>query len=176
MLVHRGIVGAATGGLVTVAGLALLLHPTGSQRLVTVAVIQVLLTVVAIRMIMQPGPKRPLTWPMAMLGAIAVTGVSLIALGQVPHEWITYADAQLNWGRRDLIIVQLGPIDFSRMALRDMIEAGLYTNSFAAMLAMFLMWQRRHAWAEERAAAQAVEGESVPAGDSAYGRPMTKRA
>lgn len=180
MLVHRLIIGAAAGGLATIAGLVLILKPGGSERMILAIVLQLIVMGAIGYMIERPRPKQPLTWPMAMLGAVLVAGVSLLAFGQVPHEWITYADAELNWGRRDLIMIDLPgfiPFDIGRLAIRDMIEAGLYTNSFAAACAMWLMWQRRHELAEERAAEKPVEERAaVPAGTSAFGRPKTKQA
>jgi len=178
VLIHKAIVGAATGGLVTLAALVLLLHPTGSERLVVACLLQVIVTVVVVGLIERPGVRRPTTWAGAMAGAIAFVGLSVLTLAFVPHEWITFADAELNWGRRDLLIFDTAVIDFSRQAFRDIIEAGLYTNTFAAMLALMLLWQRRFDLAEEKAAKQAAkaEKEAVPAGTSAYGRPMTKQA
>jgi hypothetical protein len=180
VLVHKAIVGAATGGLLTVVAAVLLFHPSGSERLVVAALLQVLVTLVVMGMIMRPRPKREITWAGAMLGSITLTGVLILALGSVPHEWITFADAELQWGRRDLIFVNTPAIDVSRQAVRDMIEAGLYTNTFAAVLALFLMWQRRYEMADERAAKVAAapageqERERVPTGTSAFGRPVSR--
>lgn len=177
MVVHRMIVAAAGGGVAAVAGLALLFHRSGSERLVVASALQLVVMLGIMYMIRHPGDRKVLTWPQAMFGAIVVAGLSLLAFGSVPHEWITYADAELGWGRRDLILINLPvlPFDISRMAIRDIIAAGMYTNSFAAALAMWLMWQRRHEMAEERAAEQAAEPQPVPAGTSAYGRPLAKQ-
>lgn len=177
MLVHRLIVGAALGGLATVCALVLIFSSTGSERLIVASALQIVLMMGFMHWIMHPGERKALTWPKAMVGAVGVAGFSLLALGQVPHEWITFADAELGWGRRDLILIDL-PIlrfDISRQAVRDIIAAGLYTNTFAAMLAMWLMWQRRHEMAEQRAK-EAESKEPVAAGTSAYGRPVMKQA
>lgn len=178
MTVHKLIIGAAVGALLTIVVLVLALAPGGSQRLVVAAALQLLAMAVIMARIERPGERRLLTWPMAMLGAIVVAGLSLVAFGQVPHEWITYADSELNWGRRDLILIELPglPFDISRMAIRDIIAAGLYTMNFAAAVAMWLLWQRRHELAEERAKARVEEPGPVPAGTSAYGRPLSKQA
>ncbi len=177
MLVHRLIVGAALGGLATVCALVLVLSPEGSERLIVASALQIVIMLAVMRKIMHPGERQPVTWPQAMLGAVLVAGFSLLALGQVPHEWITLADSELGWGRRDLILIDLPilPFDISRQAVRDMITAGLYTNTFAGMVAMWLMWQRRFEMAEERAQ-ETEAGEPVPAGTSAYGRPVMKQA
>lgn len=177
MLVHRLIVGAALGGLATVCALVLVLSPAGSERLIVASALQIVIMAAVMRKIMSPGERQPVTWPQAMLGAVLVAGFSLLALGQVPHEWISFADAELGWGRRDLILIDLPvlPFDISRQAVRDMITAGLYTNTFAGMIAMWLMWQRRHEMAEERTK-EAEAKEPVAAGTSAYGRPVMKQA
>lgn len=178
VLVHRMLVGNASGGLMTVIALALILHPSGSERLVVAGLLQVVATSAIMLRIQNPGEPRPLTWAKAITGALLVAGLALLAFGSVPHEWITYADAELGWGRRDLILINLPvlPFDISRMAVRDIIAAGIYTNSFAAALAIWLMWQRRFEWAEERAKERGAEPQPIPAGTSAYGRPLTKQA
>lgn len=177
MLVHRLIVRAALGGLATVIALILLLDRTGSQRLVVASILQIVIMAAAMYRIDHPGERSSVTWPKAMLGAVAVAGFSLLALGQVPHEWISFADAELGWGRRDVIMIDLPvlPFDISRQAVRDIIAAGLYTNTFAGMLAMWLMWQRRFELADERAQ-EKEQPAPVPAGTSAYGRPVMKQA
>lgn len=178
MLVHKAIVGAALGGLLTVAAMALVGHPAGSQRLVVASLLQVVATLAVMRAITRPGPRRHLTWARAMAGAVVVSGLSLLVFGLVPHEFITYVGSELEWDRRDLIMINLPvlPFDISRQAVRDIITAGLYTNSFAAALALWLMWQRRYELADERAQAKEQEPVPVPVGTSAYGRPVSRQA
>ena len=48
----------------------------------------------------------PLTWGEAMVGATYVFFVFFWAYAVVPHQWLTYADAELGW-RSDL--VWIGP-------------------------------------------------------------------
>lgn len=186
MTVPKMLIGATIGMLVSIAGAVIVWYViiegggfADTQRLIVAIVLQLVVMLVIMAMIERPGPRRPLTWPMAMLGAVAVAGVSLLAFGSVPHEWITFADAELNWGRRDLVMFDLPgviPFDISRMAVRDIIEAGMYTQSFAAALGFWLLWQRRHQMAEEKEQAlQAREERRLePAGTSAYGRPLAR--
>lgn len=184
MRVHKAIVGATLGGLLTIVALVIGLWVVvegngfaGAQRLVVASLLQVVAMLVIMRMIARPGPRRRLTWATAMLGAVLVSGLSLLALGLVPHEFLTYAGAELHWDRRDLIMIDLPvlPFGISRQAVRDAITAGMYTNSFVAALAMWIMWQRRHDEAEARAQARQEEPAPVPAGTSAYGRPLSKQ-
>ncbi|MBI2169752.1 MAG: hypothetical protein HYU28_09685 [Actinobacteria bacterium] len=186
---HKAIVGATLGGLVTVVGVVLGYHVivqgnsyAGAERLIYSSLLQIVVMLVVMGMITRPRPATPLTWSRAMLGAVVVSGLSLLALGTVPNEFLNFAGSELHWDRRDLVMFNLPdaivPFDISRQAIRDILVAGLYTNSFAAFLAMWLLWQRRYEMAEQRAAANEAPAEAaaVPAGTSAYGRPLSKQA
>lgn len=175
MTIHHRIIGATVGMLVAIGAVVLAAHRTGSERLIVALVLQLVVMQVVMAMIQWPGERKTLTWPRAMLGAVVVSGLSLLAFGSVPHEWITYADAELGWGRRDLLVIETPIIDVSRQAIRDIIAAGLYMQNFAAAVGFWLLWQRRHEMAEERIKA-ARESGPVPAGTSPYGRPVTKHA
>lgn len=187
MSVHKMIIGATIGLLVLLLAAVAVGHIilgdgtfSAAQRLFIAVALQLVVMLALMRMIDRPGEKKPLTWPAAMFGAVVVSGLSLLAFGSVPHEWITFADAELDWGRRDLIMFNLPdaiiPFDISRMAIRDIIAAGVYTQNFAAALAFWLLWQNRHQLAEEREKAAPETREPVPVGTSAYGRPLSKQA
>lgn len=174
MTIHHRIIGATMGMLVAIGAVVLMAHRTGSERLIVALLLQLVVMQVVMAMIQWPRERKPLTWPQAMLGAVVVSGLALLAFGSVPHEWITYADAELGWGRRDLLVIETPIIDVSRQAIRDIIAAGLYMQNFAAALGFWILWQRRHEMAEERIKA-ARESGPVPAGTSPYGRPVTKQ-
>lgn len=202
MLVAKGIVGATLGGLATVFGAVAVFHVmlgdgaffggegNATRRLLVAIALQIIVMLLIMMKITRPGSPRPLTWVSAMVGALAVGGLSLLVFGSVPHEMINFFDSELSWNRRDLIFIGEGgnlldvsalPFNISLQALRDVIVAGLYTNSFAAALAFWLMWQRRFALADEAAAKKAAKGEDVerelvPGGTSAFGRPVSKEA
>lgn len=204
MRVHKGIVGATLGGLATVLGVVVVFHVmlgegaffgsegNATRRLLVAVALQLVVMLAIMGLIERPRPRRPLTWVAAMCGALAVAALSLLAFGSVPHEFINFADSQLSWNRRDLIFVGSAgtlldwgwlPFNISRQAVRDILVAGLYTNSFAAALAFWLLWQKRYDLATaklERGAArgedQERERELVPAGTSAYNRPVSKEA
>ena len=50
----------------------------------------------------------PVTWGEAMVAALFVFFVMFIAWGVLPHQWLTYADNDLQW-RKDKIV--MGPGD-----------------------------------------------------------------
>lgn len=149
------------------------------QRLVVVGVLWLLSIGIITMLVLNPRPKRELTWARAMVGAILVAGVALLVFGSLPTEWITYADSHLGWGRNDLVLINLPgfiPFDISKMAVRDMITAGVYTMNFAFALKLWVMWQQRYELAEQRAEKRAAPSGPVPAGTSSYGRPLSKQA
>lgn len=204
MLVPKAIIGATIGGLATMFGAVVVFHVmfgegaffgsegNATRRLLVALVLQILVMLLIMIRILRPGPRREVTWVAAICGALAVAGVSLLAFGSVPHEMINFFDSELSWNRRDLIFIGKGgslldiplPFQFSRQALRDIIVAGSYTNVFAAALGFWLMWQRRYELAEAAAEKRAArllppadeDRELVPAGTSAYGRPVSKEA
>jgi len=184
VLVHKAIVGLALGGLIAVIVLSLVLHVilgdgtfADIQRFAIAGLLQVITMLVIVRLITNPPPRKALTWARAMAGAVLVSGLALLAFGSVPHEFLSFAGSGLHWDRRDLIMIDLPalPFDISRQAVRDIAVAGLYTNSFAGALGLWIMWQRRREMAEEQV--QAREGERVPVavGTSAFGRPVARQ-
>lgn len=137
------------------------------------AVLLVGLAVVGWLMVRRPPSKEPLTWLRAMVGALGVFSLFLLGFAVVPHEWLNYADSVLGWGRRDLIVVDTPLIDVSRQAIRDVVVVGIYGFVFTATLALWHLWQRREQLFHQEKAPAAGR---VPAGTSAYGRPLYKRA
>lgn len=145
------------------------------SRLVASVILTFLGMGVVFALIRRPPPQQPLTWARAILGATLATGLIVLAFGVVPHEWLTYADAELKWGRRDLLFIDTPVIDVSKQAVRDVVVVGIYGYFFMALIRLWLMWQRRYEMAEERQARQEAKQakEPKPAGTSAYGRPLT---
>lgn len=177
-MVKKLIVGGVGGSLAFLAAVVLLFHRTGSRRLIVAIVLQLIAMAVVMAMIERPGERKPLTWSRAMAGGVLTVGVLLLAFGSVPHEWITFGDSFLKWGRNDLIVwhTPVG-IVISRQAIRDLIEAGVYTNNFVALCAIWLLWQERFKLADEKAqrASEREKKEPVPSGTSAFGRPLAKQ-
>jgi hypothetical protein len=123
----------------------------------------------------------PITWAEAVAGAVAVFGISILAYGSVPHEWLTYADSVLKW-REDKLFLKHGrhlfgtglkwPLDITGRAVRDTVATLIYIVFFGLNLWGWVAWQKRG----ERRPVRAVAPAPAPAGTSAFGRPVTKQS
>ncbi len=120
--------------------------------------------------------RRPvgtrLTWGEAMLAATFVFFVLFLAYGVVPHQWLTWADTELNW-RPDRILVGPGevftflPFELTYQVMRDIVVSGIYGAFLAAQVVVWKVWQGR--------------GTAKPADrreleKSPFGRPLVKGA
>ena len=133
---------------------------------------------------------EPNTWAGAIAGAVVVFALMTLAYGVWPHEWLTFANSYLNWGK-DTFFVQenqfLGgsfpPIDVPRYVGADIVAAGSYFVFGTINVYLFSAWQKRKI-AEPGAATEGDDtGEPLTgpfsrlrrrrAGTSAYGRPVT---
>jgi hypothetical protein len=114
-------------------------------------------------------PGAVLTWGEAMGAATFAFFVMFLAYGIVPHQWLAWADNELNW-RADKILYGPGdlvaklPFTVTYQVLRDLIAAGLYIAFLGAQLVLWSMWQNR--------------GKTKPAElpVSSFGRPLVKKA
>jgi hypothetical protein len=123
-------------------------------------------------------PERQATWAECFLGAVGVFALFILGYAIVPHEWLTFANAQLEWGdsskfvwtNSDQIFGIIDfPFNFDFPALRDIIVSGIYVTVLGANLILWTMWQRRF---EVKAPAEA---ETAPARRSRFGRPLRRR-
>jgi hypothetical protein len=111
----------------------------------------------------------PVTWGEAMVASTYAFFVMFLAYGVVPHQWLAWADNELNW-RADKILYGPGdivaklPFTVTYQVLRDLIAAGLYVVFLGAQVFLWSMWQNR--------------GKTKPAElpVSSYGRPLVKKA
>ena len=114
-------------------------------------------------------PGTPVTWGEAMAASTFVFFVMFLAYGVVPHQWLAWADNELNW-RADKILYGPGdlvaklPFTVTYQVLRDLIAAGLYIVVLGGQVALWSMWQ-------SRGKTKPVE---LPV--SSYGRPLVKKA
>jgi hypothetical protein len=114
-------------------------------------------------------PGAALTWGEAMLAATFAFFVMFLAYGIVPHQWLAWADNELNW-RADKILYGPGdlfaklPFTVTYQVLRDLIATGLYIVFLGGQVYLWSMWQAR--------------GKTKPAElpVSSYGRPLVKKA
>ena len=152
--------------------------------------VSLLLLVVMVAAVVGYGTRRPsgasLTWGEAMVAATVVFLVMFFAYGVVPHQWLAWADNELEW-RSDKIGIPMGPIAngpgirdnllfpdgiplpngrfiVTAQVLRDIVAAGLYIVFLLAQIKMWLWWQKRDK------VKPADQGELT----SAYGRPLVR--
>jgi hypothetical protein len=113
-------------------------------------------------------PGTPLSWGEAMVAALYVFFVMFLAWGIVPHQWLTYADKDLQW-RKDKILFGPGdivdklPFTVTYEVIRDLIAVGIYGITLGGMIALWSLWQSR---GKEKP-------KEIPT--SAYGRPLVKK-
>ena len=117
----------------------------------------------------------PVTWGEAMFGAMIAFFAMFWVYGVVPHQWLAWADNELNW-RTDKLFVGPGgvlraqahggsfPFTITYVVIRDMIACAIYGVAIAGHVAMWSLWQNRGKKAE---AAEAVEL-------SSFGRPLVR--
>ena len=110
-----------------------------------------------------------LSWGEAMVAATFVFLVMFFAYGVVPHQWLAWADNELNW-RADKIV--FGPFDVldklpftvTYQVIRDIVAATIYIVGLGAQIALWKSWQDRGRVSATPAIAT-----------SSYGRPLVKR-
>ncbi|MEM9203701.1 MAG: hypothetical protein AAGC53_18830 [Actinomycetota bacterium] len=142
-------------------------------------VTSLIITFVIVGGILAYQKRRPadqvVTWGEAMLGSMIVFFLMFWAYGVVPHQWLTWADNELNW-RTDKILY--GPFDIFRsqqdggwspirinyVVVRDLIAVVLYLVLLGGNVWMWSAWQKRGDKQTE---------EKVPE-RSTFGRPLVK--
>lgn len=122
----------------------------------------------------RPKSPEPTTWAMSMLGAIAVTGLMIIAYGTIPHEWLQFADSYLKWDAANYFIRSgdwFFSTDVNKAAAKDTVAVLIYAVFLGLNVYLFSLWQKRPV-----ATDVVTEPTTKSAGTSAYGRPMTTKA
>lgn len=121
----------------------------------------------------KPKSPEPVTWAGAMAGAVAVFGLMILAFGTVPHEWLTFANSYLNWGKDQFIIENnpVVPFNVTKAVAADTIEVLIYGFYLVTTVVLLVMWQKRPVRKPEEAPAEAEARTETRT--SAYGRPVT---
>jgi hypothetical protein len=126
-------------------------------------------------------PERTTTWAEAFGGAVAVFALFALGYGIFPHEWLEFANAQLEWGDNTKFIFEsneaiLGigglpnyPFSMDFPALRDIVVSAIYGIVLVTNLKLWVMWQKRLEVAPE-----APAGEATPERRSRFGRPLQR--
>lgn len=146
-------------------------QPAG--RLIWSTLIVVVATVAIVIWSKVPKSPEPVTWAGAMLGAIAVFGLMIVAYGVWPHEWLTYANSYLNWGKDSFLLHQNSvlPFDITMRVVADSIATVIYGIAVTINVFLFVIWQKRPV-REPETVADEPESRSESR-TSAYGRPVT---
>jgi hypothetical protein len=130
-------------------------------------------TLLMVAVCLYVGARRPIgtpvTWGEAMVAGTWVFAIMLLAYGIVPHQWLAWADNELNW-RADKILYGPGdlvaklPFTITYQVLRDLVAATIYIVFLGAQVFLWSTWQAR--------------GKTKPAElpVSSYGRPLVKKA
>ena len=152
-------------------------------------IISIAMTLVIVRVARNRAVGTPLTWGEAFVAALYVFTLLFLLYGVVPHQFLAWADNELEW-RSDTIGIPLGPLGqllngnlgiqegrlfpegvplpngvfiITAQVLRDIIAAGIYIVFLVVQILMWLWWQRRDQKKPD-------QGELT----SAYGRPLVR--
>ncbi len=119
-------------------------------------------------------PDAVLTWGEAMLGAFVVFFLMFWSYGVVPHQWLQWADNELQW-RSDKIMFGWGdilkpqanggwlPLTITYEAIRDLVAVLIYVVGLGINMWMWTVWQSRGKAVSEK-----------PPARSHFGRPLVK--
>lgn len=132
-----------------------------------------LVSFVMIGIVLIYAKRRPqgasLSWGEAMAAATYVTFGMFWAFGVVPHQWLTYAQGELNM-RSDAILAGPGstglaewvPVVISKQTVADLICVMIYGMYFTIGVALWAVWQGRG------------QKKTDEVETSNYGRPLVK--
>ncbi|MSO78333.1 MAG: hypothetical protein EXQ79_01860 [Acidimicrobiia bacterium] len=126
-------------------------------------------------------PDKKTTWAECFAGAVGVFALFALGYAIVPHEYLTFANAQLEWGDNSKFIFTsndniLGlinihyPFNFDFPALRDILVTVIYGVLLTTNLKLWVMWQDRFEVKAE------PDPAAVPERKSRFGRPLRRTA
>jgi len=158
-------------------------------RLIWASLLLLIGIVIGLAWIRQPKrSSEPATWAATIVGALTVWALFALAYGVWPHEWLTFANSYLNWGKDTFLVREnqlfggsFPPIDVPRYVLADIVAAGSYFVFGTINVYMFSAWQKRKVVEPATADDTGEPSGGGPfarlrrrrAGVSAYGRPVT---
>jgi hypothetical protein len=164
-------------------------RPAG--RLIWSSLIFAIGVVIAFRLTKKPKRAEPSTWAQTILGAMLVWAMMALGYGTIPHEWLTFGTAYLNFNTATYVLRQNSfiPTDITRSVVIDIGTTGIYGVVLVLQVWLFVRWQKRPA-PELAAVSDATDAEPTddsPTGGgplarllrrrekrvSAYGRPVT---
>ncbi len=119
-------------------------------------------------------PGAPLTWGQAYLAAGFAFFLMFWWYGVIPHQWLTWADNELNW-RPDALLAgpnsgtleNVVPFTLNKLHIRDLVAVTIYGIGLGLQIWIWAWWNDRKKKSEAAAAV-------VPT--SSYGRPLVKKS
>lgn len=148
---------------------------------IIVVLVMAALVVHGLLMVVSRRPEPPdhqASWAACYLGAVGVFALMTLAYGVVPHEWMEFANAYLEWGDTGAFIWQSSqdmlffpwnwPFNLDYPALRDIVVTGIYLVLIGLNVVLFVKWQDR------KKVVEAPAGETTPVRRSRFGRPLRR--
>jgi fumarate reductase subunit D len=168
--------------------------PRHAGRLIWASLLLLVGLVIAFVLVRRPKTStEPATWAQSIVGALLVWVMMVLAYGTIPHEWLNFGNAYLNFNkatfvaRHDQLASHIPPFDITRAVIVDGVAALMYVVFIGVQIYLFSAWQKRKV--AEPAAVAVAEGDGEvpppPSGPfarfrrrrevrvSAYGRPVT---
>jgi hypothetical protein len=159
-------------------------------RLIWATLVFAIGTGIAFRLTKKPKRAEPSTWAQTILGAMLVWAMMALGYGTIPHEWLTFGTAYLNFNTATYVLRQNSfiPTDVTRSVVVDIGTTVIYGVVLVLQVWLFVRWQKRPALelaAESDSADTEAGGEESRSGPlarllrrrekrvSAYGRPVT---
>lgn len=149
-------------------------------RLIWFSVILIIMMVPVVIALRRPKSDKPTTWAQAMAGAVYVFALFLLCYAIIPHEFITFADKYLQWGKDKYVVKSTTaipiftsfnwPLSIDMQAVRDIAVVGIYVVFFGLNIALFVLWQDRKTKTEDETE------QPVVVGRSRFGRPLKAKA
>lgn len=153
-------------------------RPAG--RLIWFSVILIIMMIPFVIALRRPKSDKPTTWAQAMAGSVYVFALFLLAYAIIPHEFITFCDKYLQWGKDKYVVKSTTqipgissfnwPVSIDMQAVRDVAVVVLYNIFFVTNIILILKWQDRKTKTED------TEEQPVVVGRSRFGRPLKAKA
>lgn len=160
------------------------MRPAG--RLIWSSLIFAIGIVIAYRLTKKPKRAESATWAQTILGAMGMWGMMALGYGTIPHEWLTFGTAYLNFNTATFVMEKNRFIhfDITRSVVIDIGTTVIYGVVLVLQIWLIVRWQKRPVL-EAVADGEAPETEPDGGGPlarllrrrekrvSAYGRPVT---
>src|SRR3954451_16179476 len=93
----------------------------------------------------RPKPAEPATWAQTILGAMAVWVMMALGYGTIPHEWITFGTAYLNFNTATFVLQRnrFLPFDVTRSVVVDIGTTVIYGVVLVLQVWLIVRWQKR---------------------------------